>query len=252
MFVFHPWLGWAATAGGTLLIAATVLHQRATRHSAIEAAGAAQRAEILSEQLRTKADQVRSLAMADTGYARWVALRSDAQSRALAVSDVSGMFTAFSRTLRLFLQSAILAIGALLVLNGELAPGAMIVASILMGRALAPIDQAISGWPIVQRAQEGWRRIEGLLAAAPVQPHRIALPRGRGSCRGPTAHDHPARTDAGDLADGFVSAGAWSGTRHHRRIGRRQVDRRTRRHRPVAAGRRLDTPRRRIARPVRA
>lgn len=179
MFVFHPWLGWAATAGGTLLIAATVLHQRATRHSAIEAAGAAQRAEILSEQLRTKADQVPSLAMADTGYARWVALRSDAQSRALAVSDVSGMFTAFSRTLRLFLQSAILAIGALLVLNGELAPGAMIVASILMGRALAPIDQAISGWPIVQRAQEGWRRIEGLLAAAPVQPHRIALPRPR-------------------------------------------------------------------------
>src|SRR5690606_8911647 len=93
--------------------------------------------------------------------------------------DRSGVYAVFSRTFRLFLQSAILAVGALLVLKGELTPGAMIAASILMGRALAPVEQAIGGWALVQRAQEAWGRLAALLSAVPPAAPRTALPKPR-------------------------------------------------------------------------
>jgi ATP-binding cassette subfamily C protein len=105
--------------------------------------------------------------------------RSEALAQSIAASDRSGTFSTFSKTFRLFLQSAMLALGALLVLKGELTPGAMIASSIMMGRALAPIEQAIGGWALVQRAAEGRRRLAALLSAVPPQEPRTALPKPR-------------------------------------------------------------------------
>ncbi len=179
VFLFHSWLGTLASFGGVLLILVTLTNQVTTRRAVLSAQAAMQRADRLSDQLRDEADLIQSLGMRGAGFVRWLSARSDAMRESMASGDATGAFTTFTRTFRLFLQSAMLALGALLVLKGELTPGAMIASSILMGRALSPVEQAIGGWALVQRAQEAWRRLSVLLTAQPEETPRTALPRPR-------------------------------------------------------------------------
>lgn len=179
VFIFHPWLGFLALAGGAVLVVVTALNQQSTRRAVLGAQQAGQRAERMADQLRDEADLVQSLGMRGASFTRWAKSRSHAVAEALIATDSSGVYSVFSKTFRLFLQSAMLALGAFLVLRGELTPGAMIAASILMGRALAPVEQAIGGWALVQRAQEGWHRLAALLGTVPAPSARTALPRPR-------------------------------------------------------------------------
>ncbi len=98
----------------------------------------------------------------------------------IGANDVSGTFTASTKSFRLFLQSAMLGLGAFLVLRGELTPGAMIAGSILLGRALAPIELIVGQSALIQRAREGWGNLSELLGAVPPEKHRISLPQPRG------------------------------------------------------------------------
>ncbi|MEZ5777558.1 MAG: type I secretion system permease/ATPase [Paracoccaceae bacterium] len=177
VFVFHPALGILAVAGGTVLIVVTILNQWVTRRAVLGAAHAARGADRMSEQFREEADLMQSLGMTGAGFDRWLSARREATGLALDASDISGAFSVFSKTFRLFLQSAMLGLGAWLALRGELTPGAMIAASILMGRALAPVEQAVGGWAVVQRAQEARRRLGELLGSVPPAPVRTTLPR---------------------------------------------------------------------------
>ncbi|MDI3338346.1 type I secretion system permease/ATPase [Defluviimonas aestuarii] len=179
VFIFHPWLGFLAIAGGAVLIATTFANQSTTRRAVLGATAASQQADRLSDQLRDEADLIQSLGMRGTSFVRWAKARAEAMTQTVSAGDRSGTFTTFSKTFRLFLQSAMLALGAYLVLKGELTPGAMIASSILMGRALAPVEQSIGGWALVQRASEGRRRLAALLSAVPPQPQRTALPKPR-------------------------------------------------------------------------
>ncbi len=179
VFVFHPWLGWTAVAGGLVLVLVTALNQAGTRRAVLAAHAAGVEADRMADRLRDEADTVQSMGMRGAAFDRWSAARTEAVAGAIAAADRSGVYAVFSRTFRLFLQSAILAVGALLVLKGELTPGAMIAASILMGRALAPVEQAIGGWALVQRAQEAWGRLAALLSAVPPATPRTALPKPR-------------------------------------------------------------------------
>ncbi|MGB0440815.1 MAG: type I secretion system permease/ATPase, partial [Paracoccaceae bacterium] len=94
----------------------------------------------------------------------------------ISSADLLGGFTASTKTFRLFLQSAMLGLGAYLVLLQELTPGAMIAGSILMGRALAPIELAIGQWPLVQAAHRGWKNLGQLLGEVPPEAPRTELP----------------------------------------------------------------------------
>lgn len=179
IFVFHPMLGLMAVVGGGLLIAASLLNQRLTAAPLAEAGAEAARAERFAAQIKADAEAVQGLGMQQAGLLRWRAARTAALTAALAASDRAGGFAAFARTFRLFLQSAMLGLGAWLVLAGELTPGAMIAASILLGRALAPVDGVIGQWALVARAHEGWGRLALLLAAEPPEAPRTALPRPR-------------------------------------------------------------------------
>jgi ATP-binding cassette subfamily C protein len=179
VFLFHTWLGVLATVGGVVLVAVTMLNQSSTRQPLQSATGATLMAERLSDQLRDEAELIQALGMRGTSFARWQQARGRAMAQTLGASDLGGVFSVFTKTFRLFLQSAILALGAWLVLQGQLTPGAMIAASILMGRALAPVEQAIGGWAVVQRAQEGWARLALLLSSTPAEPPRTELPRPR-------------------------------------------------------------------------
>src|SRR5699024_9604176 len=107
---------------------------------------------------------------------RWRRSRERMAQATMSGTDRGLGFSVFSRTFRLFLQSALLAAGAWLVLRQELTPGAMIASSILMGRVLAPVEQIVGGWSAVQRALDGWKRLGELLSRRPPQPQRTPLP----------------------------------------------------------------------------
>jgi ATP-binding cassette subfamily C protein len=177
LFLFHPWLGWFALAGGAALVCLTALTQALTRSPAHEAQAASAAAERLAAELREGVETVCGLGMQGAAFARWRALRARALAAGLAAADRAGGFSAATRALRLLLQSAMLALGAWLVLEGALSGGAMVAASILLGRALAPVEQAIGQWEVVQQGVTGWRRLAELLAQEPPEPARIALPR---------------------------------------------------------------------------
>ncbi len=174
--IFHPWLGALAVFGGGLLILVTIINQVTTRIPVLEANRAVYSADHLSEQIRGEAEMVRSMGMQNAAYSRWNKLRRQALLLSVRSSDQTGYFSTISKTFRLFLQSAMLGLGAYLVLQGELTAGAMIAASILLGRALAPVDLAIGQWPMIQRAVKGWNTLAELLSTVSVEPQRTPLP----------------------------------------------------------------------------
>ena len=179
IFIFHPWLGYLAVGGGVVLIIVTVLNQTATRIPMMEANRTTLVAERYGEQIKTEAELVQSLGMRNASFDRWQVARGAALVQTIGVSDKGGAYGTISKIFRQFLQSAMLGLAAWLVLKGELSSGAMIAASILMGRALAPIEQSIGQWALVQRAQEGWGRLAELLSSVPPEPQRTQLPKPR-------------------------------------------------------------------------
>lgn len=179
IFIFHPLMGFLALAGGCLLICIAILNQWLTRQPSMEAAGLGHKANLMAEQMRTEAEMVQSLGMRGATFQRWMQARGTALSKQVTAADRAGGFTTTTKTMRLFLQSAMLALGAYLVLQNELTAGAMIAGSILMGRALAPVELAVGQWEFIQRASKGWKNLGKLLAEVPDEVQRTPLPRPR-------------------------------------------------------------------------
>ena len=177
IFLFHPWLGIAAMIGGGILILVALTNQMRSRGPSAEASAAHAKSETLTGQLRNESETIQALGMRGATFSRWGEARVNAQRAQLRAADTSGLFTMLTKTFRQFLQSAMLALGAYLVLQGSVTGGAMIASSILLGRALAPIEQAVGQWSNVQAAFRGWRNLGTLLEDFPTQPPRTALPR---------------------------------------------------------------------------
>ncbi len=176
IFLFHPLLGWLAVAGSVLLILIAILNQNLTHRKVASAQRASAQANAFSEHARQAAEVVRSQGMQEDITHRWQKQRTNALSQTIAASDWTGSFTSLTKSLRLFLQSAMLALGAWLVLRNELTPGAMIAGSILLGRALAPVEQAVGQWGLVQRARSAWTSLNQFLDATPPENPRTKLP----------------------------------------------------------------------------
>jgi PrtD family type I secretion system ABC transporter len=177
IWVFHPVLGMVALLGGGLLILVTLINQATTRQPMVESLRAGLAADTMSDQLRGESEMVQAMGMREAAFARWQSLRTAALRHQIRSADLGGSFTSTSKTFRLFLQSAILGVGAYLVLQGEVTAGAMIAASILLGRALAPVEQLIGQWALVQGAMRGWHSLAQLLSEIRPEPSRTALPR---------------------------------------------------------------------------
>ncbi|WP_281256708.1 type I secretion system permease/ATPase [Tabrizicola aquatica] len=177
IFIFHSMLGWLSIAGGAVLVIVTVLNQVMSKAPQREVGSAAVQSERMADQLKAEAETLQALGMSGAGYDRWQTARRNALRKGIAVAGLAGGFRSLTKTFRLFLQSAMLGLGAWLVLQGELSAGAMIAASILMGRALAPIEMAVGQWAVAQKANEAWHRLAELLTHSPQQLPRTALPR---------------------------------------------------------------------------
>lgn len=175
--VFHPALGLLALVGGIILVTVTILNQKMTAKPQARINGLTMQAERISDLIKLEAEPVQALGMTGAAFDRWQKSRAAALEESITAGDLAGKFSAISKTFRLFLQSAILGLGAWFVLQGEMTGGAMIAASILMGRALQPIEMAVGGWATVTRAVEGFERLSTLLTQSPQLPRPMDLPR---------------------------------------------------------------------------
>lgn len=176
IFIFHPTLGWVALAGASVLITATLINQVLTRRKNETATALNAKAEGFARQVEIGADVIRAQGMAPAILDRWQRLQTGALNQAINANDWTGSFSAFAKAFRLFLQSAMLALGAFLVLRSEITAGAMIATSIVLGRALAPIDMGLAGWPLTQRARLAWRNLSERFNDAARDTETFTLP----------------------------------------------------------------------------
>ena len=176
IFMFHPLLGAFALAAAILLFFIALLNQIMTKEPEMEARMASAQSEKFSESMRRDAETVRALGMGSAARGRWGEMRGKALGAQMQHSTRAGFFQTFAKTFRMFLQSAILAVGAWLAVKQEISPGMMIAASILMGRALAPVDQAIANWRVFVRARHGARALQEFFAVTPQNEAKTTLP----------------------------------------------------------------------------
>ncbi|MGI3169412.1 type I secretion system permease/ATPase [Pseudooceanicola sp. C21-150M6] len=174
--LFHPLLGLMALCGGIILLVITFVNQMTTQAPLNETMQSQITAEKLADGIRNESEMVASMGMREAAFRRWKKLRDTAITNQVTSTDLTGMFSTTTRTFRLFLQSAMLGLGAFLVLDNLMSAGAMIAGSILLGRALQPIEILIGQWPMVQRASKGWQNLIVLLGETPPQRARTALP----------------------------------------------------------------------------
>jgi PrtD family type I secretion system ABC transporter len=175
-FLIHPWLGLAATVGGIVLFTMTLLTERASRAPARMAAQDAGVRSVMVEAGRRGGETIVAMGMAGSLAQRWARVNNRYIGAVARLSDVAGSFGSTSKVLRLLLQSMILGLGAYLVIKQELTAGAMIAASIMMGRALAPIETTIANWRAFVAARQSIRRLSEALTRAAPRTAVTALP----------------------------------------------------------------------------
>ncbi|MGB1234233.1 MAG: type I secretion system permease/ATPase [Planktomarina sp.] len=167
LWVFHPLLFALALCGGLVLIMMSALNQRLGQKHTIDAVSSSGQAHHTAETMRQNADVIRAMGMSEKALSRWRVFRDEALYKGLQGTDIGGGFTSVSRSLRLMLQSAMLGLGAWLVLHGNLSAGAMIAASFLLGRALSPIEALIGQWVLIHRGRAAWASLTELLENIP-------------------------------------------------------------------------------------
>jgi ATP-binding cassette subfamily C protein len=174
-FAFHVLIGVTALAGAVVLVTLTLITEYLTREPAKEAMGLAARRNDLASASRRNAEVLVAMGMTGRLLQRW----SEANEKYLAgnqrASDVAGGLGAIAKVLRMMLQSAVLAVGAYLVIHQEATAGIIIAGSILSARALAPVDLAIAHWKSFVAARQSWHRLTQLLDKMPERPARTLL-----------------------------------------------------------------------------
>ncbi len=176
IFVFHAWMGYAALASAVVLIILALANQAMTKRPLEQANAATMQSEMTGNQIRQEAEMVQALGMRGAAFSRWQIARTRSLDATIGAADTGGSFNAMIKAFRLFVQSAMLGLGAYLVLENQMSSGAMIAGSILLGRALSPIESIVGQWAMFQRAREGWGNLAVLLTELPVEPKRMGLP----------------------------------------------------------------------------
>lgn len=177
--MMHPLLGLAAAAGAVLLFALGVLTERLTRAATLAAQDRGRDAARYSQALLRNAEVIAGMGMAGAGVAAWKCRHDALLQGQSELGTVTARLSATARIARQLLQAGMLALGAWLVVGAEASPGIMVAATILLGRALQPIEQLISGWKALIEARGAWSRLAAREAAAASQTLSLPAPQGR-------------------------------------------------------------------------
>jgi len=176
LFLFHPAFGWFALAATLVLLGLALAQDLSTRRLQEQYLHANQRsAELATEQLRNT-EVLHAMGMGEALQARWQQQHRLAIGSQAAAADQAGVWTNVSKTLRLLFQSLMLGLGAYLAIGNAITGGMVIAGSILMGRALAPVDQLIAHWRQFTGARAAFGRLSALLDRMPDAQVPMPLP----------------------------------------------------------------------------
>jgi ATP-binding cassette subfamily C protein len=168
-FAFHPLIGITALVGAILLIALTVLTEYLSHEPMKRSSGLAMRRQELALGSRRNAEVLVAMGMAGRVGKHWDESNRDYLANNQRASDVAGGLGSIAKVMRMTLQSAVLGVGAYLVINQQATAGIIIAGSILSARALAPVDLAIAHWKGFVAARQSWHRLNSLLGKMPEQ-----------------------------------------------------------------------------------
>ena len=180
-FAFHPWLGLVATGGAIIIFALALTNDFATRNALQDASKAAQGANHFVNTTMQNAEVIRALGMEKQLTKRWLSQHDDMLVHQARASDRAGSIMASSKFIRMSLQVAILGTGAYLAIQQLISPGIMIAASIVMGRALAPVEQAVGQWKQFVNARSAHKRLKQLFDGVAEQEERTEQPEPKGA-----------------------------------------------------------------------
>jgi ATP-binding cassette subfamily C protein EexD len=176
LFLFHPWYGWFSVLTAILLCIVAAFTERSTSKILSEANNIAMATRgLLAKNLRN-AEVIESMGMLGNIRQRWLTGAVNVLDLQAIASSRAGLLTSLSKVIRLSSQSLILGLGAYLVIEREISPGLMIGGSILMGRALAPIDMMIGSWKGFISARDQYKRLNEILLMIPADADHMALP----------------------------------------------------------------------------
>ena len=182
-FMLHPALGALTIVGGVILVMLAIFNERSTRARSQAATKATQAAYAAQEAAAQNADIVKALGMRGALRERQLLDRRTGLGLAGQAQFTGGRYAALTKFTRLFLQSAALGLGAYLAVNREISSGAIIAASILMSRALQPVEQVVGSWGAVAQARGALKVVADLLAGGGAAAPRTQLPAPTGALR---------------------------------------------------------------------
>lgn len=180
-FSFHPWLGMVATVGAVIIFGLALANEFSTRGALAEAGKAGQGASLFASATMQNAEVIRAMGMEKPLAGRWLTQHDEMLDQQARASGRGGAVVASSKFVRMSLQVAILGVGAYLAMMQEISPGIMIAASIVMGRALAPVEQSVQQWKGFVAARQSHKRLKQLFAAIPSDKERMQLPDPKGN-----------------------------------------------------------------------
>ncbi len=187
IYLLHPSLGLLATVGAVIIVLLTFVAETLGRAPSRRATDSVISRSSYAEAGRRNAEVIQAMGLGPAGSASFGASKACASSQdQRRVSDVVGATGALSRALRMMLQSLMLGLGAYLVIAGEASSGVIIASSIMLARALAPVDVAIANWRSFMSARQSYRSLSKTLTALrrPTQPMALPTPEAGSFCRG--------------------------------------------------------------------
>ena len=181
IFFFEPALGWFALGGTVVLMLLAYINERVSREPLAEANSMAVAANTLATNNLRNAEVIEAMGMLPNLIGRWFKMHGKFLHLQAEASEKAGLVGAVTKFVQLSLQSLVLGFGALLVIEGKMTPGMMIAASILVGRALAPVQQLIGVWQSFSATRSAWERLTALLEANPARSNGMSLPKPAGA-----------------------------------------------------------------------
>ena len=181
MFMFSPWYGVIAVVAAVVLVTIAVFNERSTAPLYEESAKHQMKAEKTAATNLRNAEVIESMGMLDNIRGRWRNSSGESLYWQSTASDKAAGFSSSSKVFRLTVQSLILGMGALLVLDHQVSPGAMIAGSILLGRALAPLDVLVGSWKQFVTARSQYKRLNELMDQIPPDSEKMTLPVPKGN-----------------------------------------------------------------------
>ena len=181
MFMFHPWYGWMAIGCAIVLIYLAYANEKVTGKAIADANRENIAASLYTTKNLRNAEVIESMGMLNSLINRWSLRQKKVLLLQSVASDNGGVVTSTSKTFRVMVQSLILGLGAYLAVNHEISPGLVIAGSVLLGRALAPIDLIIGSWKGFIAARGQYSRLNEILSKLQSEPVRMALPAPEGN-----------------------------------------------------------------------